>query len=105
MVEPTPWPKVPPEGAPRAVDIIADVLHAAFKGATDIDLDMLAAEAVDALQGEALTVELRWYDGDGITGEGVVILGRSADAGWHCRCGAKYSAGYLTCPDCGTARQ
>lgn len=77
MADPTPWPAKPPEGAPRAVDLIADVLHDAFKGDTDIDLDMLAADTVDALQGKALTVELRWYDGDGdVRDEGVVVLGR-----------------------------
>jgi hypothetical protein len=76
MAESTPWPKTPPPDAPRAVTLIADVLHDTFKGDTGVDLDMLAAEAVDALQGQALTVELRWYDGDDATNEGVVVLGR-----------------------------
>jgi hypothetical protein len=80
MAEPTPWPAAPPEGAPRAVELIADVLHDAFKGDTDVDLDMLAAAAVDALQGDALTVELRWYDGERHDGEGVFVLGRGDQA-------------------------
>lgn len=85
MVEPTPWPKMPPPGAPRAVDLIADVLHDAFKGDTDVDLDLLAADIVDTLQGKALTVELRWYDGDEITSDGVVVLGRTEleTQSWH----------------------
>jgi plasmid maintenance system antidote protein VapI len=78
MAEPTLWPTTPPEGAPRAVDLIADILHDAFKGATDVDLDMLAADAVDALTGPALAVELRWYDGEGgVDEEGVFVLGRT----------------------------
>jgi hypothetical protein len=67
----------PPPDAPRALDLVADVLHDAFKGATDVDLDLLAADVIDALQGRALSVELRWFDGlPGTTDEGVVVLGR-----------------------------
>lgn len=82
MAEPTPWPTTPPAGAPRAFSIIAGVLHGAFKGDTDVDLDMLAADVVDAVTGPALSVELRWYDGDGrLDEEGVYVLGRDETTG------------------------
>lgn len=73
-----PWPEghALPKGAPMAIDVIEDVLQEAFKGNTGVDLRLLAADVVDALQGDKLRVELRWFDetDEDYLGAGVYVL-------------------------------